>query len=400
MKIFRPAFTLVELLVVIAIIGILIALLLPAVQAAREAARRMQCSNNVKQLALAVHNFHSAIKRIPNGIEDQIWMNYANKITTSIREANVYSGTALLLPFIEQQPLYDQIIAKLEQSINSGVPPYPSAIDYSSSTTRCGETEIETVGEVNMRTNFPDNPFAVQLSPFRCPSDSVAPKPANGQKWGRTNYIWNFGDLPEITSSDSFLNYRGVWCNRQRKFTFSQITDGLSNSLLFSETAVSRSLDDRSVKSGITKNNSYRRIDAPSNCAAFRGNNNEFNSSVTTTRSIKGWSWGDGRIMNKFNTMLPPNQPSCADALITTNTLTSVLMTTSSYHPGGVNCGLADGSVKLISETISHGNITTLPVANPSATAGYRWVGYSGPSTFGVWGALGTTRAKDTVGDY
>ncbi len=96
----RRAFTLVELLVVIAIIGILVALLLPAVQAAREAARRMQCSNNLKQLGLAFHNYHDVHKAFPMGYF--VWINPAG------RNYNVQAWGQLILPFIEQQTLYDR----------------------------------------------------------------------------------------------------------------------------------------------------------------------------------------------------------------------------------------------------------------------------------------------------
>jgi len=108
----RNGFTLVELLVVIAIIGILVALLLPAVQAAREAARRMSCSNNVKQLALAMHNYHDTYKAFPAGS----WTFNAAGVGPSYSATNACTSgsgrrapwTVLLLPFIEQQPLYDQ----------------------------------------------------------------------------------------------------------------------------------------------------------------------------------------------------------------------------------------------------------------------------------------------------
>ncbi len=102
----RQAFTLVELLVVIAIIGILIALLLPAVQAAREAARRAHCTNNAKQLVLAMHNYHDNFKMFP--------INYSNYTVAAVnwgdaRTSQAHSWMQLILPYIEQQPVHDQI---------------------------------------------------------------------------------------------------------------------------------------------------------------------------------------------------------------------------------------------------------------------------------------------------
>jgi prepilin-type N-terminal cleavage/methylation domain-containing protein len=102
----RPAFTLVELLVVIAIIGILVALLLPAVQAAREAARRSQCSNNLKQLGLAIHNYHDVYKSLP--------IHYGSGVNGVGAQYNVTANTGKswivgVLPFMEQQPLYNQV---------------------------------------------------------------------------------------------------------------------------------------------------------------------------------------------------------------------------------------------------------------------------------------------------
>src|SRR3954464_9087927 len=93
----RLGFTLIELLVVVAIIAVLIALLLPAVQAAREAARRSQCQNNLKQLGLALHNFHDTNKKLPVGEHND--------------DNNSYSWRVWILPFIEQGPLYNQMIS-------------------------------------------------------------------------------------------------------------------------------------------------------------------------------------------------------------------------------------------------------------------------------------------------
>ena len=106
----KRAFTLVELLVVIAIIGILVALLLPAIQAAREAARRSQCQNNVKQLGVALHNYHDTNKVFPPGGIDYGWSsNMAGSAEPANKLVKNLNGLALLLPYLEQQSLYSQM---------------------------------------------------------------------------------------------------------------------------------------------------------------------------------------------------------------------------------------------------------------------------------------------------
>lgn len=105
----QRGFTLVELLVVIAIIGVLVGLLLPAVQAAREAARRMQCSNNLKNLALACHNYHDTYKTFPAGWVGHVQNPVGNSVGASGVQSPMWGWGALLLPFVEQSPLHDKI---------------------------------------------------------------------------------------------------------------------------------------------------------------------------------------------------------------------------------------------------------------------------------------------------
>src|SRR5688572_27645245 len=97
-------FTLVELLVVIAIIGILVALLLPAVQAAREAARRMQCGNNLKQIGISIHNYHDTYKSFPSG-----WICPSVATGAMAVDQESWGWSSLILPFMEQQALHDQL---------------------------------------------------------------------------------------------------------------------------------------------------------------------------------------------------------------------------------------------------------------------------------------------------
>ncbi|HTN73772.1 MAG TPA: DUF1559 domain-containing protein, partial [Pirellulaceae bacterium] len=154
----RNAFTLVELLVVISIIGVLVALLLPAVQAARESARRMQCTNNLKQLSLAIVNYHASMNRYPPGrMGCDCWTDDVCKNNTDIQRAGS-SGFAMILPQLEQQSLYDQIGWK-----KGAV--YPTdCVDSTENGWNTGLTDL----------------LKIRPKVFVCPSDNSKPIPDGG----------------------------------------------------------------------------------------------------------------------------------------------------------------------------------------------------------------------------
>jgi prepilin-type N-terminal cleavage/methylation domain-containing protein len=204
----KSAFTLVELLVVIAIIGILVGLLLPAVQAAREAARRMQCTNNLKNLSLAQHNHHDAFKMFSPASHDPRWK-------TALAGGNSYERLGYLttlLPYIEQTALYNSITPF---TLAGGRP-----WNYGNN----GPTATPNI-----------SPWSKNVATFRCPSDSIQLNPDDCLP---TNYVANKGDV-YMNSGD--WEMRGVFSNGERsKANFSTIKDGSSNTVMLSETVIGR----------------------------------------------------------------------------------------------------------------------------------------------------------------
>ena len=190
----RRGFTLIELLVVIAIIGVLIALLLPAVQAAREAARRSQCVNNLKQLGLALHGYHDASTA-----------RYPGAAGRSMSGAS-RSGLVLILPYIEQQPLYNAL-----NFANIQIPVGP----------------FEAANEPNKTV------LRTQISVFLCPSDVDRLTNVHGH----SNYAASAGPDPRLNSTDTDGMFRGGngGTDLANCYSFRDILDGLSTTVAFSE---------------------------------------------------------------------------------------------------------------------------------------------------------------------
>ena len=362
----RSAFTLVELLVVIAIIGVLVALLLPAVQAAREASRRSSCSNNLKQLALAVHNHHDTYGNFPSGGENPRFqqMNLGNWARLSY--------IVPLLPFIEQQPMYEQVLAHHANNVSS-----PWNINVS---------------------NGVNSPYIQRINTLLCPSDSeIKAYPTNWIK--PTSYHGNRGD---VWMNWNFNEWRGAFGDGTNgECNFATLTDGSSNTLLLGEVCIGRGIQANAdghvlnaIATGVSINNGSG---APAICLARKGVNNMLIPPLQTASGTTGWRlggrWGDAHsIYTTFFAVLPPNQPTCGGT-----GEDWAVPTVSSYHPGGALVAMCDASVKFISQTIDAGNPANSIGGLPGNPYGARPQDYSGPSLWGVWGAMGSTKGRESV---
>ncbi len=369
----RAAFTLVELLVVIAIIGILVGLLLPAVQAAREAARRMQCSNGIKQLGLALLNYESTYKALPprkGGTGTPTGAGWVGAIRNNTN-GNRLSGFVHLLPYMEQSAMFNNIQA----GDVAGVHNYAAAQ---------GGPGVAVGGPAAWTGWAPWNRSPGMLV---CPSDGpVFNAPNNTQA---NNYAFSIGDTNN--NALNIADSRGVF-GAQRYTKLGALTDGTSNTITFSERLKANFGITNVVANQIetvigTATSAANILTAPATC--YNTANGRYFNAGQLVKGRFGSLWTDGQSERVcFNTILPPNKPSCTsdangNADSGANTF-GLLIPASSRHTGGVNVGYADGSVHFISDSIDTGNLN---VAEKT----------SGQSPYGVWGALGSKSGGETV---
>jgi len=358
----RRAFTLIELLVVIAIIAILVALLLPAVQQAREAARRAECKSKLKQLGVAIHNYHDVHNSVPMA-------GYQNAGGAGGRRFSPMVG---MLPYIDQAPLYELIQ-------NGG----PAAA-------------------VNGTTNYFSNSFVpwdnnhkavrANIPAIQCPSDSTT---TEQNPRGKTNYGFSRGDgvwdSNPRWSGNGGRGLRGVFVGGSAnagKRSFRDITDGLSNSVAMGE-KIQAKRGANSWKGGAISRrypqSTYRGAGGAALCLSNVNPDQSY-----AAGNIGRWSgtrWMDGALcFTGISTTLGPNKPMLTH---TGGDDRDGFHDPASVHTGGAHILFADGAVRFVSETIDAGDPTArAPINNGE------------PSPFGVWGALGSIQSDDDIGDF
>jgi len=318
----RRGFTLIELLVVIAIIAVLIALLLPAVQAAREAARRAQCVNNLKQIGLALHNYHSAINAFPMGSSLNPW-----NVPGDADGWSGWSAQALMLPYMEQNAIYN-------------------SINFSWACERGGlGSKINSTG------------YNTKINSFLCPSDGSA---------GMSN-INSYAGSMGTTTQQVPQQTTGMFAY-QTSYSVAHVKDGTSNTIAFAEALVGDFIS-TALRQGNSTGNANGGGGQAGNKLDVTGMQAQIQTDIVACNGWflapggqaggRGSHWGWGSIgASMLNTAIPPNGGgkllwgACRmDCCL--NAIHDHYTNSTSDHNGGVNVAMGDGSVKFIKTSVS-----------------------------------------------
>jgi prepilin-type N-terminal cleavage/methylation domain-containing protein/prepilin-type processing-associated H-X9-DG protein len=389
-------FTLVELLVVIAIIGILVGLLLPAVQAAREAARRMSCSNNLKQLGLGLHNYHSTYDALPAGAGGTISgapTTYTPFGTTvSFIDSNQYELSFLVttLPFVEQQPLWEKIS---NPYLFTGTPAYT----------------FKAMGPYPAHPPAQYPMWGASVSTFLCPSQ---PAPTQDLTRGKHNYGACYGDnffLGGQGLGNTFAmtggnivqsgGKRGMFArasgrpetrNYRGSFGFRDCLDGTANTIAVGELCYSTGRGELAGNVARLNVASFHSATAPLTgaiCLTMVNPQrpNYYSTAANAFSDWRGNMWMRGlMVLGGVNTILPPNGPNCGHQPDTQ----TAIVPPASYHQGGAHVLMTDGAVRFVTENIEAGNINAPTVCEVNGNLGAE-------SPYGVWGALGSRNGAE-----
>lgn len=386
--------TLIEILVVVSIVGVLLAVLLPAVQNAREAARRSQCENQLKQLALGIHNYEAAFGVLPMQGGGTAERHGVRTLPDDQCNHHRLNYAVAILPFVEQQSLWEAISTTFVEPASGKAFPAMGPVPW---------YNILSASQAH-----PYLPWNQPLAILRCPSDPATPALSGainyaacmgdgvrqlGCALGKPQYR-RAGDMNPQRYDDS--TKRGIFAN-WKAFGLRDCTDGLSATLLLGEIAVGQG--DGATISHMIEGRASIEFDALACRSVVDPKRPRFFHSGSVVEA-RGLRWADsGLTFSCFSTVLPPMSPSCAEipASGADANWFGGIFSAGSHHAGGVYVAMVDGSIRFVTSSVNAQS------SSQSAASVYEGNALQPPgskSPFGVWGALGTRGSSEMTEEF